>query len=50
MQIALPPTRPTMPRPQDFADSFGAWQHRSNACYDESRTVVVKVVDRWGCS
>ena len=31
---------------KDFADSFGQWQQRSNACYDESRTVVVKIVDR----
>jgi len=31
---------------KDFFDNYGGWQQRSSACYDTSRTVVVKIVDR----
>jgi hypothetical protein len=30
----------------DFHDGYGAVQQRSGACYDETRSIVVKIVDR----
>jgi hypothetical protein len=32
----------------DFNDGYGAKCSRSNACYDTSKSVVIKIVDRWG--
>lgn len=29
------------------SDGYGASVQRDHACYDEQRTVVVKIVDRW---
>jgi hypothetical protein len=31
---------------KDFTDRYGGQLERSSACYDEARTVVVKIVDR----
>jgi hypothetical protein len=31
----------------DFSDGYKTKVDRSNACYDTSKSVVIKIVDRW---
>ena len=33
---------------RDFRDGYGKTLSRRDACIDESNTVIVKIVDRWG--
>lgn len=34
---------------EDFHDGYGNLVQRSNACYDENKFVIIKIIDRWAC-